>query len=263
MLEISNLTVNSAEGKYLLKDVSLSLDQEARICLTGASGAGKSTLIRVIMGVGGNGLSVLSGDVQLDGKSILNLTSRERRDLCGKTFGFIPQNSMTAFFSNVKIGKQISETYQTRLQISKKEAYQLARETLEKVNLRDADRVLNAYPSQLSGGMLQRIAMSMILGMKPRYILADEPTSALDISNRAHLIQLLMDYQEGGILFISHDIEAIQELCPVTCVMENGEIIERQDTSQLFSTPQQEWTTKFVQAAERNRTEAERWKRLW
>lgn len=221
MLTVSNLTISSAEGKYLLKDVSLSLDQDERICLTGASGAGKSTLIRVIMGIGGNGLSVLSGDVQLDGKSILNLTSREKRDLCGKTFGFIPQNSMTAFFSNVKIGRQIS------------------------------------------GGMLQRIAMSMILGMKPRYILADEPTSALDISNRAHLIQLLADYQKGGILFISHDIEAIQKLCPVTCVMENGQIIERQDTSQLFSLPQQEWTIRFTQAAERNHTEAERWKKLW
>ena len=263
MLTVSNLTISSAEGKCLLKDVSMSLDQDERICLTGASGAGKSTLIRVIMGIGGNGLSVLSGDVQLDGKSILNLTTRERRDLCGKTFGFIPQNSMTAFFSNIKIGRQISETYQNRLQLSKKEAYKLARETLEKVNLRDADRVLNAYPSQLSGGMLQRIAMSMILGMKPRYILADEPTSALDISNRAHLIQLLADYQEGGILFISHDIEAIQKLCPVTCVMENGQIIERQDTSQLFSSPQQKWTIRFAQAAERNHTEAERWKKLW
>lgn len=132
MLTVSNLTISSVEGKYLLKDVSLSLDQDERICLTGASGAGKSTLIRVIMGIGGNGLSVLSGDVQLDGKSILNLTTRERRDLCGKTFGFIPQNSMTAFFSNIKIGRQISETYQGRLQLSRKEAYQLARETLEK-----------------------------------------------------------------------------------------------------------------------------------
>jgi len=263
MLKITNLTVGSLEGKYLLKDVSLSLDQGARICLTGASGAGKSTLVRVIMGIGGNGLSVLRGDVQLDGKSILGLTTRERRNLCGKTFGFIPQNSMTAFFSNAKIGKQISETYQVGLQITKKEAYQLAREALEKVNLRDADRVLNAYPSQLSGGMLQRIAMSMIIGMKPRYILADEPTSALDISNRAHLIQLLTDYREGGILFVSHDVEAIQKLCPVTCVMENGQIIERQDTSQLFSSPQQEWTIKFAQAAERNHTEAERWKKLW
>lgn len=108
MLKITNLRVSSREGKQLLKDVSLSLEQGARICLTGPSGAGKSTLIRVIMGIGGDGISVLSGDVQLDEKSILKLKSKDRRDLCGKTFGFIPQNSMFLFIDYPRLKRSKS-----------------------------------------------------------------------------------------------------------------------------------------------------------
>ena len=144
--------------------------------------------------------------------------------------------------------------------VGAKKRRERAMELLSLVEMEDRAKHL---PEELSGGQKQRVAIARAMANNPAIILADEPTSALDISNRAHLIQLLADYQEGGILFISHDIEAIQKLCPVTCVMENGQIIERQDTSQLFSSPQQEWTTKFAQAAERNHTEAERWKKLW
>ncbi len=263
MLTVSHLTAIGAGGTYLLKDVSLSLGKGDRICLTGASGAGKSTLIRSIMGVGVGSFGIASGDIQVDGKSILNLAGKERRDLCGKTFGFIPQNSMTAFFPNVKIGKQISETYRERLRLSVDAAKRLAEETLRMVNLQDTGRILNSFPSQLSGGMLQRIAMSMILGMRPAYILADEPTSALDRSNRSLLIQLLSEYHDGGILFISHDVQAIRLLCPVTLVMEAGSIIEHQETDRLFAAPQEAWTRKFVAAAKRSLEENEIWKRLW
>lgn len=263
MLKTSELTVMSAEGTRLLDNISLTLRPGDRVCLTGASGAGKSTLIRAIMGTGAAGLTVASGDIQIDGKSILSLSKKEKRALCGTVFGFIPQNSMTAFFSNVKIGKQLSETYRTRLHISRDDARKLAETTLEQVNLADTKRILNAYPGQLSGGMLQRVAMSMILGMKPVYILADEPTSALDRSNRGQLIRLLSEYRDGGILFISHDVSAIRGLCPTTCVMERGRIIEERKTEELFSAPHQEWTRQFVEAASRNSEEAERWKRLW
>lgn len=262
MMTVSDLSVVSAEGTRLLDGVSLTLERGDCICLTGASGSGKSTLIRTVMGIGGSGLIVASGDIQLDGKSVLSLSKKDRRELCGTVFGFIPQNSMTAFFPNVKVGKQIMETYRTRLYLSKDAALGLARETLTQVNLKDTERVLNAYPGQLSGGMLQRVAMSMVLGMKPAYIFADEPTSALDKSNRTHLIRLLSAYRDGGILFVSHDVGAIRALCPRTCVMEHGRIIEERGTEELFANPREDWTRRFVHAAERNTEESERWKQL-
>ena len=98
--------------------------------------------------------------------------------------------------------------------------------------------------------MLQRIAMALILGTKPKYVLADEPTSALDEANRDLLLELLREYQKNAaILFISHDTEAMKALCSITHVMEHGEIIETQATEQLFINPQQPWTKRFAEAA--------------
>lgn len=263
MLTVSDLTVVSPEGRRLLENVSLTLDRNDPICLTGASGAGKSTLIRMIFGVAPGGITVESGDIQLDGKSILQYSKRERRALCGTQLGFIPQNSMTAFFSGVRIGKQLTETYRAKLGLNKAEALALAADALKKVNLQDTQRIMNAYPNQLSGGMLQRVAMSMILGMHPTYVLADEPTSALDPLNREHLIRLLKEYRDGGVLFISHDTNAIEQLCSRVYIMERGRIIEEQDTAQLFISPREEWTRRFVEASGKAREEAGRWKRSW
>ena len=263
MLTVSNLTVVSPEGRRLLEDVSLTLERNEHICLTGASGAGKSTLIRTIFGTAPDGLTVVSGDIRIDGDSILRYAKQERRRLCGTQLGFIPQNSMTAFFSSVRVGKQLTETYKTRLGLNKADALALAKDTLRRVNLTDTQRILDAFPSQLSGGMLQRVAMSMILGMHPTYILADEPTSALDALNREHLIRLLREYSDGGVLFISHDTPAIEQLCSRVFVMERGRIIEEQDTARLFSSPREEWTRRFVEASKKARGEAGRWKRSW
>ena len=262
MLTIADLSVKSRDGKQLLSNVSLRLDKGECVGLTGASGAGKTTLIRTIMGTSGKQLLISGGDIQADGKSILEASYKERRAMCGRYFGFIPQNSMTSFFSNVKIGKQIIETYRLNLSMTAAEAHELAAEMLRLVNLSDADRVMSSYPGQLSGGMLQRVAMSIVLGIKPTYLLADEPTSALDRDNRALLTELLSGYKDGGILFISHDAEAIVSLCSSVCVMEHGRIVESKETGLLFRAPQHPWTKAFVNAAERSRRENAEWKQL-
>ena len=99
--------------------------------------------------------------------------------------------------------------------------------------------------------MLQRISMALILGTRPGYILADEPTSALDDPNRDILLSLLSDYEDAGILFISHDAEALKQMCSITHVMENGRMIETQATNALFISPHEPWTKSFVHAATR------------
>ena len=143
----------------------------------------------------------------------------------------------------------MTETFMLHLQIGKREADLLAEESLKKVNLMDTKRILSSYPGMLSGGMLQRIAMAMILGTKPEYIFADEPTSALDEKNRNLLLEQLRVYDGKGMLFISHDVEAMQWLCPDTIVMENGQLIESQPTFALFEAPKELWTKRFVHAA--------------
>ena len=250
MLEIKNLTVKVKNNTPILTDVSLSIDEGTCIGLTGASGSGKTTLIKSIMGMNSGDLEITQGQILLDGDNLLIHGAKERRALCGKTIGFIPQNPMTAFFPHAKMERQIIETLRTHTGLDKKQAYALAENVLRQVNLTDTKRVLSAYPGELSGGMLQRIAMALILGTKPKYILADEPTSALDEANRDLLLELLRKYQKtAAILFISHDTEAMKALCPITHVMEHGKIIETQATEQLFIHPQQPWTKRFAEAA--------------
>lgn len=250
MLEIKNLTVKVKNNAPILRGVSLSIDEGTCIGLTGASGSGKTTLIKSIMGMNGGDLEVPQGKILLDGDDLLKRSAKERRGLCGKTIGFIPQNPMTAFSPHAKMDRQIIETLRMHTGTDKKQARELAENVLRQVNLTDTKRVLQAYPGELSGGMLQRIAMALILGTKPKYVLADEPTSALDEANRDLLLELLQEYQKNAaILFISHDTEAMKTLCSITHVMEHGEIIETQPTEQLFINPQQPWTKRFAEAA--------------
>ena len=210
MLEIKNLTVKVKNDTPILTDVSLSIDEGTCIGLTGASGSGKTTLIKSIMGMNSGDLEIAQGQILLDGDNLLIHGAKERRALCGKTIGFIPQNPMTAFFPHAKMERQIIETLRMHTGLDKKQAHALAENVLRQVNLTDTKRVLSAYPGELSGGMLQRIAMALILGTKPKYVLADEPTSALDEANRDLLLELLRKYQKtAAILFISHDTEAM------------------------------------------------------
>lgn len=262
MLHINGLHVCGNKNTPLLRGVSLPLKKGECIGLTGPSGSGKTTLIKSIMGMDGAKLTVTGGNILLDQQNLLELTAKERRTLCGKTLGFIPQNPMTAFFRNTKIGKQMSETYRLHTGCGKNGAKQMIDETLRQVNLSETGRVMNAYPSELSGGMLQRVAMAIILGIKPAYILADEPTSALDSKNRSLLLELLCACKDTGILFISHDTEAMKELCKTIYVMQEGKIIEVQPSLKLFKAPQQGWTKSFVEAANRQKEGISAWKPL-
>lgn len=247
MLEIRNLSVCGKQQVSLLNSISFTLKQGQCLGLTGASGSGKTTLLKAVMGVLDDTCAITSGELLLDGKDLSMLSPSNRRNLCGTTLGFVPQNPMTAFNRNMKMGTQLMETFTARLGVSRREAKVIALENLGKVNLSDGERILNAYPSELSGGMLQRIAFSILLGLKPSYILADEPTSALDEANRDLLLRMFQKYmRKAGILFISHDAAALRTLCGEIMVMQNGSIIERAEVDSLFQHPHTEWTADFV-----------------
>lgn len=171
MLEIKNLTVKVKNDTPILTDVSLSIDEGTCIGLTGASGSGKTTLIKSIMGMNSGDLEIAQGQILLDGDNLLIHGAKERRALCGKTIGFIPQNPMTAFFPHAKMERQIIETLRMHTGLDKKQAHALAENVLRQVNLTDTKRVLSAYPGELSGGMplmkklseQQRVRVAMIL----------------------------------------------------------------------------------------------------
>ena len=250
MIEVKNLSVQTSKGVVLLDRVEFTLTPGVCTGLTGASGSGKTTLLKALMGVSDGDVSINSGQILLDGEDLLKKPEKVRRDLCGTTLGFIPQNPMTAFNLHVPVGTQMTETFRKRLRLDKNAARKLSMDVLQKVNLLDTDRVYRSYPSQLSGGMLQRATMAILIGLSPRYIFADEPTSALDEENKEYLIQVLMRMkQQAAILFVSHDDAAIRTLFDDLLVMQSGIIVEYGTTADLFAAPHKEWTKEFVRLA--------------
>ncbi|MGC4019263.1 MAG: ABC transporter ATP-binding protein [Muricomes sp.] len=261
MLEVRNLSVYTSKSKMLLGDINFTFRQGVCAGITGPSGSGKTTLLKVILGVLSENVVVKQGEILLDGNDLLKMDAKERRNLCGTRFGFIPQSPMAAFNPYVSVGSQMSETFRKRLGLGKSSAKQLSMEMLKKVNLSDTDRVYNARSSQLSGGMLQRITMAILLGLEPSYIFADEPTSALDERNRQEfLIAQLMELKvKSSILFVSHDDDAIKQLCDEILILQNGKVVEQGRSDTIFSSPQNSWTRDFVTVSNEQREEVWMW----
>lgn len=247
MLETKGLTVSAKSGVPLLKNISLKLEPGQVVGLTGQSGAGKTTLLRALLGLLTPGCRKTGGEIWVEGKELSQLSHKEQRLLRGTALGFIPQNPMTAFDSRAKIGAQMAETLRLRASLSKSEAEQRGRTLLAGLGIEDPERVLNSLPGQLSGGQLQRVTVALLLALKPKYILADEPTSALDEENRRLLLDLLAK-QSAGILFISHDVAALERLCSIVHVMESGQITESASMTELLSAPKRTWTKEFSAA---------------
>ena len=247
MLEIKNLTVKDKYKNEILSDVSINVREKTITTLIGASGAGKTTLAKVILGILNEELSISSGSIYLNWDEISKLTKKEYRKICGKEIAFIPQLPMRAFDERVKIGRQMTELYTANLGINKTDAKEIAKRNLKYVNLED-ERVLNSYPFELSGGMLQRVIIAIVLGLSPSYIVADEPTSALDEYNTSLFFKLIQEnFEDKGILLITHDLDIIKRKSDYCYVMQDGRIIEEGNNKDVFENPRKSWTTKIVQ----------------
>lgn len=225
MVEISHLTIATDKGKFLLKDINLNVERNKIKGMTGASGSGKSTLIKIIMGLPDYNTKIVSGEIVVNSIDILSLSSHQKRQMLGLKIGFIPQQPMASFFPYQIVGKQMVTALSIRKKISRNLARKKILDMLEILNLKDPLRIIKSYPSQLSGGMLQRLVIANLLILQPPIILADEPTSALDDENKSILLNYLLKLKNNtSILFISHDISALKKVCDSICIMERGQI---------------------------------------
>lgn len=247
MLEAKELTVSVKGGIKLLDSISFKVSRGEAIGITGQSGAGKTTFLKAVMGILDASCRITQGEINIDERSLYKMPQRKRRLLCGTTLGFIPQNPMTAFDSRLKMQTQMLETLTLRAGISKEAAIAKSRELMLGLGLTDPDRILSSYPSQLSGGMLQRMAVALLLALEPEYILADEPTSALDQENSSLLLDLIGDQRKNtGIILISHDVKALTKICSRMYIMEHGRLTENGTVEEIFTAPKRPWTKQFI-----------------
>ena len=251
LLEIKNLNINYKNSIKAVKDVNFTLEDNQIISIVGESGSGKSTLIRAILKLLPMGGEIESGNIFFLEKDIISLNKDELNKLRGKDIGMIFQDPNSTMDPIKTIEKQFIEYILEHNDMPKKEAIELAKEYLLKLNLTDVDRVLKSYPFELSGGMKQRVAIAMAMAQSPRLLLADEPTSALDVTVQAQVIKELKRIREDfktAIILVTHNMGVASYISDKIAVMKNGEIIEFGDKEQIIKNPQKEYTKSLLNA---------------
>lgn len=226
--------------------VDFTLERGHTLGIVGESGSGKSvtslSIIGLLMGTTGK---IVEGEILLDGEDITKYDEKKRRELRGSKISMIFQEPMTSLNPVMKIGAQIRENILQHEKITKAEADQRVIELLKMTGIPRVERIVNEYPFQLSGGQRQRVMIAMALACKPEILIADEPTTALDVTIQAQILTLMDQLkQETGtsILFITHDLGVVAEVCDDVVVMYCGRIVEKGNVYDIFANPSHPYT---------------------
>ena len=248
LLEVQGLTTafTGDYGENISVDhIHFHVDEGEVVCLVGESGCGKSVTSLSIMGLLGRGGAVTDGSVLFDGKNLLSMTEKELDQIRGNQITMIFQDPLTSLNPVFTVGSQIMESIRTHMHLSKEESRKRARKLLERVGLPDAGGIMKKYPHTLSGGMRQRVMIAMALSCDPKLLIADEPTTALDVTIQAQILELMKELKDKihmGIVFITHDLGVVSEICDNICVMYAGTIVEQGSSDQIFYEPKHPYT---------------------
>ncbi|MGG2482871.1 ABC transporter ATP-binding protein [Brevibacillus borstelensis] len=235
-----------------VNDISLRVREGETVCIVGESGCGKSVTAMSVLGLVAEPQGkVVGGDIRFDGVDLLQLSPLEKQQLRGNDIAMIFQEPMSSLNPVLTIGEQIMEPLWEHLLLSKKEARAKAIELISLVGIPRPEEIMNAYPYQLSGGMLQRIMIAIAISCNPRLLIADEPTTALDVTIQAQILDLLREIKETyntAILLITHDLGVVAEMADYVVVMYVGKVIEEGPVLELFSNPRHPYTRGLLQA---------------
>jgi oligopeptide/dipeptide ABC transporter ATP-binding protein len=220
--------------------------------LVGESGSGKSMTLRAILGVLPPEARVTSGQVLLDGTDLVPLGSTALNRIRGPKLAMIFQEPMSALNPVMRVGWQIAEGPQIHLGFSRAKAAERAVELMRRVGIPDPERRFRAYPHEFSGGMRQRVMIAIALSCDPEVILCDEPTTALDVTIQDQILRLLARLcRESGVslVFVTHDLPVVAQLCQHLAVMYGGQIVERGPVADVFGQPQHPYTLGLLRSA--------------
>lgn len=238
LLDVENLWVKfpSRQGVFnAVRGVSFTLGRE-RLAIVGESGSGKSMTGRAILRLIRPPGIVTADQVSLEGVDLMQKTERQMRDVRGQRISMVMQDPKFSLNPVMTIGQQIIEAYRLHNKVGKSAAYEKALSMLEAVSIRAPERVMRAYPHEMSGGMGQRIMIAMMLIPSPEILIADEPTSALDVSVQRQVLSIidkLVTDRGMGLIFISHDLNLVADFCDRVLIMYSGRIVEVCDAKNL------------------------------
>jgi oligopeptide/dipeptide ABC transporter ATP-binding protein len=252
VLDIKDLSVSYHTDRGLLRalrNVNMQIDPGRIVGIVGESGCGKSTLISTIIRLSAPNAQIDEGSILFKGHDLLGLESEAMRALRGNEISMVFQDPMTSLNPVKTIGRQMTDI-QYRDNRSMAEKMARATRLLERVGIADPAEQLSRYPHHLSGGMRQRVAIAMALMTEPALLIADEPTTALDATLELQIIHRLQQLQRDfgcAILFISHHLGVIAELCDEVVVMYAGEVVESGPTRDVFLKPRHPYTRKLLE----------------
>lgn len=250
-LSIRNLSARLKGGDRLLRNVSLDVAAGEVRGLVGESGAGKSMIGKAILGILPRSVVIEAGEIWLDGVDLLALPASERRRRVGAVCALIPQDPLTALNPSRRVGPQITNRLVDILGWDRARAESRARDLLAEVQIPDPDRVMRAYPHELSGGMRQRVLIASAFAAEPKLIVADEPTTALDVTVQKQILRLIggMQARHGtALLFVTHDLGVVSKVCQNLSVLYGGMVVEDTSAQAFFRGPAHPYSAALLAA---------------
>ena len=254
LLQIRNLKTHFFTRSGVVKavnDVSFEVMPGETLGLVGESGSGKTITVTSILKLLPRGARILEGEIIFEGENLLHKTEKEMAEVRGKRIGLILQNSMTALDPVFTIGTQIAEPLVIHKKMSWTESFRGAIDLLRKVKIGAPEIRVNNFPHELSGGMRQRSSSAAAIGPTPSLLIADEPTTALDVTTQRQYLDLLKELQaETGvaIIFITHDMSIVGNLCDRIAVFYGGHVVETGTKDQIFNQPSHPYTQALLNA---------------
>ncbi|MGM0939743.1 MAG: ABC transporter ATP-binding protein [Bacillota bacterium] len=255
LLQVNNLqTAFQNEGRLqtVVHGISFHVNKGEIVGIVGESGCGKSvtslSIMRLLHDTPGE---IINGEIIYKGENLTQLPEKQMKKYRGKELSMIFQEPMTSLNPVLKIGKQLRESIQLHLKLSKQQAHEHAINILKSVGIPRASDLMTEYPHQLSGGMRQRVMIAMAISCEPSLLIADEPTTALDVTIQAQILNLMKDIQQKsdmGILMITHDLGVVAEVCDRVIVMYAGRVVEDSTVEALFASPKHPYTKGLIDA---------------
>ena len=247
----ARVSVRYGDKPPVLREVELDIRRGEVLGLIGQSGSGKSTLAMAILGLLDRKRAHTEGSIEFDDCNLLQLRERELRSLRGRKIALVLQSPLSSLNPALKIRTQLREAWRAHATGSTADCDAAIRAALESVSLPSSDDFLKKYPSQMSVGQAQRVLIAMAVTHRPALLIADEATSALDVITQAEILALFRQLNRitgMSILYISHDLASVAEICDRIAILHQGQIVEHGTTVQVMTSPRHEYTQRLMAA---------------